>query len=80
MKNRYSNDPIYSLRERAIMVEWGVNGHTIAEVSKHMKIGSGTISKWVSDYFGYRGEDRMILTIPSKIKDIIEPDDIIDYQ
>lgn len=72
MKNRYSNDPRYSLRERAIMIEWVVNGHTIAEVSKHMKIASGTISKWVSDYFGYRGDDGEIITLPSKINDIIE--------
>lgn len=80
MKNRYSNDPRYSLRERAIMVEWVVNGHTIAEVSKHMKIGSGTISKWVSEYFGYKGDEGITVTMPSKINDIIESDDIIDYQ
>lgn len=79
MRNRYSN-PRYSLRERAIMIEWVVSGHTIAEVSKHMKIGSGTISKWVSEYFGYKGEDREIITLPSKINNIIESDDIIDYE
>lgn len=80
MRNRYSNDPRYSLKERAKMVEWVVNGHTIAEVSKHMKIGPGTISKWVSEYFGYRGEDREVMTLSSKINDIIELADIVDYQ
>lgn len=53
-----------------MMVEWVVNGHTIAEVSKHMKIGPGTLSKWVSDYFGYKGEDSSVLTLPSKLNNI----------
>lgn len=70
MSHRYSNDPKYSLREKAMMIEWVVNGHTIAEVSKHMKIGPGTLSKWVSDYFGYKGENRSILTLPSKLNNI----------
>ena len=70
MRNRHSNDPRYSLKERAMMVEWVVNGHTIAEVSRHMKIGPGTISKWVSEYFGYKGEDSSVLTLPSKMNNI----------
>ncbi|OYD41139.1 helix-turn-helix domain-containing protein [Sphingobacterium cellulitidis] len=70
----------YSLREKALAVEMVVSGYTILETSRLFSASSNTVSKWVSEYFGYRGDDREIITLPSKINDIIESGDIIDYQ
>lgn len=70
----------YSLREKALAVEMVVSGYTILETSRLIGSASNTVSKWVSEYFGYRGDDREIITLPSKINNIIESDDIIDYQ
>lgn len=69
MRNRHSSDPRYSLSERAEMVETVVNGTTIAEVSRTKNVGIMSISRWVTEYLGYRGKEGITITIPSKIND-----------
>lgn len=54
------------------MIEWIVSGHTITEVAKHMKLGVNTVSKWLSDYLGYRGKEGITITKQSKINEEIQ--------
>lgn len=57
----------YPKKDQAIMIEWIVNGHTLKEVSDHMKISRNTVSSYLSKYLPYNGPNKITITLQSKI-------------
>lgn len=68
----------YDIATKAYAIELIVyHGHSIAEASSIIGCKMNTLSKWYSDYLGYRGEDKGLLVLSSKINKI---NDNNDYQ
>lgn len=64
--------PKFSLREKALAVEMVVSGYTILETSRLIGSGKKAVSKWVSDYFGYKGSEGITITKQSKINEELQ--------
>ena len=60
----------YDLATKAYAIELIVyHRHTIAEAASIIGCRINTLSKWYSEYLGYRGEDKGLLVMGSKIND-----------
>ena len=44
--------------------------HTITEVSTIIGCSVHTISRWYSEYLGYRGDDKEVVVLPSRINEM----------
>lgn len=61
----------YDLATKAYAIELIVyHGHSIAEAASIIGCKINTLSKWYSDYLGYRGEDKGLLVLGSKINEM----------
>lgn len=74
------NRPTYPLETRAAAMEMLHQGNTLATVSQHFRCNIATVSRWYMAYLGYRGKEGFPITLPSKMDDITEINDIADYQ
>lgn len=61
----------YDLATKAYAIELIVyHRHSIAEAASIIGCKINTLSKWYSDYLGYRGEDKGLLVLPSAINEM----------